>query len=258
MELKSTVTGILVAIDTESQLLEESILDEKEEQIATLKFITGQIKGKPIVLARTGVGKVNAAMVTTLLICNFKPDHVIFTGVAGGINPELKTGDIVLAEKTVQHDLGRQMADKFTNISVPNPISGKKNPIYFPADDRLLRLAEKTCYNIEFTEMDIGGYSRTPKVIKGLVVTGDTAIISSSRKKQLRDSLQADAVEMEGAAVAQICHQFDIPCLVIRSISDSADENAQKDFNEFCKIAARNSARIVVDMIEHFYSDTLS
>lgn len=247
----SSVTAILGALDAEIALLEDNLTGREESAIEGIRFITGEMKGRSIVLARTGVGKVNAAMIATLLIEHFRPSEVIFTGVAGGINPDLRPGDIVIAAKTVQHDLGMLSPDGFENWGVKNPVSGERNPTFFPADPRLLTLAEMSAKYVSLEKFT----TKMPEIIKGVVVTGDMFVASSAKKKELRKDLQADAVEMEGAAVAQICWQQDVPCLVIRSLSDSADEHARLDFEDFYKIAARNSAQLVTELIGRLDSD---
>ena len=251
---ENDVTGIIGALDMEVALLEKLAENAAEMNIMGLRFVTGTLSGRNIVLVRSGVGKVNAAMTATLLIEHFDPDEVIFTGVAGGINPELKPGDIVIAEKTAQHDFGDYILDGIQNKGARNPVDLTRNPVFFPADSVLLRLAEMSAEDVLFERIDTGTTVRTPCVVTGTVVTGDIFIASKSKKKELRERLNADAVEMEGGAVAQICWQFDIPCLVIRSLSDSADENAESDFDVFVNTAAGNSARLVAEIVSRLTS----
>ena len=225
-------------------------LEEKEvHEIEGIKFVSGRLKGRRVVVAWTGIAKVNAAMTTTLLIEHFRPDEVIFTGIAGGINPQLGVGDVVIAEKTAQHDLGTLTPAGLRNEGVRNPVTGEHNPVFFPADERLLELAQRAGQKVKFEKIETDAGERTPKVVKGIVVTGDIFVSSTAKCIELRDRLGADAVEMEGAAVAQICYQHNVPCLVIRSISDKADEKSIDDMQRFLYTAAKNSATLVAEMV---------
>jgi len=249
------VTGILGALDEEVEILEEQLENKNEKEIEGIRFIKGKLKGRSVVIARTGIGKVNAAMTTTLLLEHFKPKQVIFSGIAGGLNPELFPGDIVIAEKTAQHDLGILRASGLENEGVINPFTGEQNPVFFPADKKLLELAEQAARSLELKSIKPGNEERAVKVITGVIVTGDVFAASSAKCIELREKFGADAVEMEGAAVAQICYQRGIPHLVVRCISDKADEKAVEDVRKFLKVAARNSARLTTKIIELLSSE---
>ncbi|MBA7655978.1 5'-methylthioadenosine/S-adenosylhomocysteine nucleosidase [subsurface metagenome] len=249
------VTAVLGAFEREIIMLEDELTDKQEQRIEGMKFASGRLNGKRIVVAWTGIGKVNAAMTTTLLIEHFRPNEVIFTGVAGGINPQLSPGDIVIAEKTAQHDSGTLWPDSFEHRGARNPLDGWRNPVFFPADERLLKLAVQAAEQVELETIKTSIGERTPRIVKGVVVTGDVFVASPEKCTELRNELGADAVEMEGAAVAQICYQQGIPCLVIRSISDKADEKAREDLGMFHTMAAKNSARLVTEMVELLASE---
>ena len=247
--------AILGAFDEEVTILEAQLANPKAHTIEGIQFLTGTLNGHNVVIARTGVGKVNAAMTATLVIEHFRPNRVIFTGVAGGLNPDLQIGDIVIAEKTAQHDLGRLESIEIENTGVRNPINGKRNPVFFPADPMLLQIAETALEGIELNPFQTPQGQRHPRIIKGTVVTGDVFVASDAKKTALHKNFSADAVEMEGAAVAQICWQHNIPCLVIRSLSDNAGASASEDFKKYYKIAARNSAALVTRIISQLYSE---
>jgi adenosylhomocysteine nucleosidase len=194
------------------------------------------------------VGKVNAAMAATLLIDHFRPKELIFSGIAGAINPELKPGDIVIAEKTAQHDLGTLTPEGIQLRGMRNPADWERNPVFLDGEPQLVLLAQESAKRITLDKVRSGAGERTPAVVKGIVVTGDVFVVSPSKKEELRRSMKADAVEMEGAAVAQICRQLAVPCLIIRSISDSADANARQDAAAFLDVAVRNSASLVIEI----------
>ena len=248
-------TAILGAFDEEVAILEGQLAHPRAHTIEGIQFLTGTLNEQNVVIARTGVGKVNAAMAATLVIEHFQPNQVIFTGVAGGLNPDLQIGDIVIAQKTAQHDLGGLKSAEIENFGVRNPINGKRNPVFFPADPELLQVTETALENIELSPFQTPQGQRHPRIIRGTVVTGDMFVAFDAKKTTLHKNLGADAVEMEGAAVAQICWQQDVPCLVIRSLSDNAGASASEDFKKYYKIAARNSATLVTRIISQLPSE---
>ena len=243
------VTAILGAFEREVTLLEGRLTERREHQIEGIRFVTGRLHSRNVIVAWTGIGKVNAAMTTTLLIEHFKPEHIIFTGIAGAVNPELRPGDIVIAEKTAHHDMGTVWPEGFFVKGVKNRLDGMENPVFFPADEKLVTLAQLAAERIDMQRVETVTGRRNPKIIKGVIVTGDSFIASTEKCAELRKKLNADAVEMEGAAVAQICYQRQIDHLVIRSISDSADEGAVLDKQMFYILAAKNSSDLVAEMI---------
>ena len=249
-EHTSPITAIIGAFDEEVQIIENEMQSKQIQTIIGMKFLVGKLKGRSIVLAQTGVGKVNAAMTTTLILDHFQPTEVIFTGIAGGLNPKLQPGDIIIGKKIAQHDLGDFTSSGFIKEGVKNPINGIRNPVFIPSDSRLVALAQQASKNAIY-EMIIKtkGAGRQPQVLTGTIVTGDIFIASSSKKIELRENFQADAVEMEGGAVAQVCYQQKVPFIVIRSMSDEADQNAQLDIKQFYKVAARNSATLVISLV---------
>ncbi len=243
-------TAILGAFNKEIMMLEEQLTDKHQQQIEGMRFVTGRLHDKPVVVAWTGIGKVNAAMTTTLLIEHFSPTQVIFSGIAGGVNPKLDPGDIVIAAETAHHDMGILGEDGFYNRGVINPLDGIRNPVFLLADENLLKLAEKAAEQVELEKIKTSVGERSPRIIKGVVVTGDVFVASAEKGAELRDKLNADAVEMEGAAVAQICYQRQIPHLVVRSISDKADTTARVDSMLFQEMAAKNSAALITKITE--------
>jgi len=243
------IMAILGAFEQEITLLDDELTERREQKIEGISFVSGKLSGIKVVVAFTGIGKVNAAMTTTLLIEHFKPNTIIFTGIAGAVNPELQPGDIVIAEKTAHHDMGTIWPEGLFHKGVKNRLDGLENPVFFNTDEQLLKLAKRAAEQVELSSIQLIAGEKTPKVVKGVVVTGDAFIASADKCAELRKKLGADAVEMEGAAVAQLCYQRQIGYLVIRSISDKADEGAVLDKQTFYIIAAKNSARLVAEMV---------
>lgn len=246
------VTALLGAFDEEVKLVQQSLQNPKTQVLNGITFITGSINGHEVVVAETGIGKTNAAMATAFTLAYFRPARVLFTGIAGGINPDLQPGDMVIARQTGYHDyhtvtFGENGTPPRPTTQTRNAVTKTLNPAYFPADSLLLIQAITAAKAIPFES--IPGTQRPPSVVTGTVVTGDEFVNSEARVSQLRADFQADATEMEGAAVAQVCYQQQIPCLVIRSLSDKANGNARQDMLTFYKIAARNSANLVMKIV---------
>jgi adenosylhomocysteine nucleosidase len=243
------VTGILGAFPEETRILIEHTTNKQTVTVFGIEFVTGELEGRQVVIALTGVGKVNSAMTTTVLLLHFQPAQVIFTGIAGGLNPALRPGDIVIADKLAQHDFGVITADGFRSGGTPNPINAKRNPMLIPADAQLVVLAQHVAADITLDPLRVDGEDRAPAIVTGTVVTGDVFVASDAKRASLAENFAADAVEMEGAAVAQVCYQQGVPFIVLRSLSDNADQRAHEDLERFCKTAASNSARLTMALM---------
>lgn len=243
----------ILGIPEETEALAAQLADKKEVKVQGLAFLDGRLRGKRVVLGRIGFGKVNAALAATLIIEHFKPEGVIFTGAAGALNPDLNLGDIVIGTQTTQHDFG-MLSDKspgsptgFAHWRTRNPVTNEKNPLFFTAGDRLLRAAREAGRLVKLEK--VAPELEEPKVIEGVIATGDLFVSEKSKNYELGKHLDADAVEMEGAAVAQVSWQFGVPCLIVRSISDTASGSSLVDYYKFVKIAARNSSSLVAETI---------
>ncbi|WP_077923835.1 5'-methylthioadenosine/adenosylhomocysteine nucleosidase [Spirosoma sp. 209] len=241
------VTGLLGAFGAEVALVKQSLKNPKTVVVDGVSFTTGRIGKQQVVVAETGIGKVNAAMTTALMLNYFRPERILFTGIAGGTNPDLQPGDIVIARQTAHHDYQSITMDRKPTRQTYS-LSGKVNPAFFLADSVMLSRAQTTARSVAFEPIPLT--TRPPTVITGIVVTGDQFISSAEKVTQLRQAFNADATEMEGAAVAQVCYQMQVPHLVIRSLSDRADDNARNDMLSFYQTAARNSAKLVLAIVE--------
>jgi adenosylhomocysteine nucleosidase len=247
---QSNLTAVLGAFENEIIMLKDSMTHKEELEIFGLPVTKGMLQGRNIILAYTGMGKVNAAMTTTLILDHFRPERVIFTGIAGGINPGLNPGDIVIGKKSVQHDLNIIYNDSIVSFPLPAPMTHITNPVYFTSDSQLIDLTKKVKGKVHLISYPADKGVYLPQIIYGTIATGDSFIASSKKNKELIRRFHADAVEMEGAAVAQICYYGNTPCLIIRSISDSADEQAPMDLEKFLDIAARNSNLMVIALLK--------
>ncbi len=211
-----------------------------------LTFYTGVMHGKDIVLLETGIGKVNAAIGATLMIEAFDVEAVIFTGVAGGINDELDLGDVVISKDLIQHDVDvTAFGEKLGVIPrMEKSVFGEKLGVIprmeksvFEADAGLIDLAVKA------------GKKLKGKVIVGRILSGDQFIASPEKIAFLKKEFNGDCAEMEGAAVGHVCQIFDIPFVVVRTMSDKANSDAHTDYATFMKIAAENSITLVNEML---------
>jgi adenosylhomocysteine nucleosidase len=243
------VIAILGAMTLEVETLGQELTDKKERTIQGIRFTTGSLKDRRVVLAHSGIGKVNAAMAATLLVEQFRPTHLLFTGIAGGLNPDLRPGDVVIGAKTAYYDYGEWTPKGFSVGRTVDPFTGKLNPLFFPADAGLLAVAEKAAADLKLALVKTAKGERTPRVVTGVIVTGDAFVASPAKQEALRKEFKADATEMEGAAVAQICRQRRVPCLILRSLSDSAGAKAPEDERLFEKSAAKNAALLVAGIV---------
>ncbi|WP_375445426.1 5'-methylthioadenosine/adenosylhomocysteine nucleosidase [uncultured Fibrella sp.] len=243
----SSITALLGAFGEEVKLIEESLQDAAVVDLNGHRFVTGTLGTQRVVVTLTGIGKVNAAMTTAFVIAHFRPQRIIFTGIAGGVRTDLQPGDLVIGGEVGFHDVRSVTLTMEPTRRSMHPVSYELNPLYFPADPTLLALAEQAAKSLDFEQ--VPGSTRAPSVTVGRILTGDEFIHSAQRAAELRTEYSADAIEMEGAAVAQVCHQQNIPCLVIRSLSDRADSHAVIDLLAFLSTAARNSAGLVTGMM---------
>ena len=217
--------GIIAAMNEEVEAIKKLMIDISIEQIYELQFITGKINEKDIVLVKCGVGKVNAARATQILIDNFDLEYVINVGTAGSLNEEIEIGDIVIAEKLVQHDFDVTAAGREKGYITD---TGK----YFYSDKSLIEKA------IQEIDEDFSQFI-------GIIATGDIFVQDIRVKDGIVEEFNADCVEMEGAAIAQVCTLDKIPFVVIRAISDKPNGNNAVDFETYLQIACRRYAKFV-------------
>ena len=225
--------GIIGAMDSELSLLLASMEQRNQEILYGLSFHTGILYGRQLVLVKAGIGKVNAARCTQLLIDHYHPAAIINTGIAGGLAPGLQVGDIVVAEGLVQHDFDVTAFGhaKGYLCTGENP----HVPTIFCTDKQLSDILVKAAKIILCSE----------KLHTGLIATGDQFISGHARKAVLYDTFHALATEMEGGAIAQVAALSGVPFAVIRAISDLADGTAAGSYDVFEQQAANNSAATV-------------
>lgn len=235
MNLESKPIGIIGAMDNEIELLKSGMEIRKMEAIAGMTYYCGALCGKEVVLVRCGIGKVNAAICAQSLIIHFGVGRIINTGVAGSLDREINIGDIVVSTDAVQHDMDCQALGWAKGVIPDSEFS------FFRADEALRRSAVESA---GFAVPEI-------RVFEGRVASGDQFIADNARKQAIIADFGAICCEMEGAAIGQVCAQNRVPFVIIRAISDKADDSGHLSYRSFVEAAARHSAAIVRHMVEN-------
>lgn len=225
--------AIIGAMELEVEALKAEMSISRMEKRAGMEFFEGSLNGAKVVIVRSGVGKVNAALCTQILADLFQVTHIINTGVAGSLNAKLDIGDILISTGALHHDVD---ATIFGYQPGEVPQLGIRE---FPADEQLVKLACEAC---EKVNPDI-------KAIPGRVVSGDQFISSKEVKTHLIEAFHGDCAEMEGAAIAHGAYLNNIPFVIIRAISDKADDSAEMDYPVFEAAAAKHSAALVRELV---------
>lgn len=232
--------GIIGAMDVEIELLKNSLQCENIRKIGESTYYSGKINGKPIVIAKCGVGKVRAALCVQAMIDFFDVSAIINTGIAGGISNALSVGDVVLCTDALQHDFDVTAFGYAKGYMCTGKDSNK--PTLFNADDTLQKLLYESAISL----------LPSSQVKSGIIASGDKFISDSQTRKYLADQFSATAVEMEGAAIAQASSANNIPFMIIRMISDLADGKPNKEYNSFEQNASATLANIVLKSIEMY------
>jgi adenosylhomocysteine nucleosidase len=239
--------AIVSAMHEELRALLPALRDEQRIRIGSRHFHTGTLLGHPVVLVLSGIGKVAAASTATLLIDRFDAAALVFTGVAGGLAPGVRVGDVVVARTLLQHDM--DASPIFPRYEVP--LTGRSR---FACDAALADALAGAARGCMARADALLGVHRVdfaidaPAVHEGLVVSGDRFVSSAAESSALAAALpDALAVEMEGAAAAQVCSEFDRPLAVVRTISDRADDTAHVDFGRFIVEVASVYTRVIVE-----------
>ena len=240
--------GVL-GIEREIAPMEARLQDSREVVVRGYVFRLGTLHGRQVVVGRTAPGKVNAAIATTIMIGHFAPSALFFSGTAGAIDQGLRPGDIVIGTGVVQHDVGVQVAGAIQRRGPRNSLTGELEPLLMPAPEILVTAARQAMAGLTLTPIESAEGRLTPRIREGVIVTGDVFLSDPVRRDEIRTSLNASAVEMEGGGMVQACRQFSIPCLVVRSITDRADGQAMSNYQQFIAVASENAAALVAAVI---------
>lgn len=226
--------GIIGAMEEEVSKIKDMMTEVQVQEKAGMSFCCGKLEGKEIVVVRSGIGKVNAALCSQILVDLYGVSALINTGIAGSLKTEINIGDIVLSSDSVQHDM-----DAVCFGYAPGQIP-RVDVLAFPADEGLIKLAKRCCQEVN---PEIGTWV-------GRVVSGDQFISDKEKKNWIHSTFEGYCTEMEGAAIGQAAYLNKIPYLVIRAISDKADDSATVDYPTFEAAAIEHSVRLVVAMIK--------
>lgn len=227
--------GIIGAMEEEVAALKEKMAIEEMRTIAGMEFCKGICEGQPVIVVRSGIGKVNAAICTQILCDVFGAEAIINTGVAGSLKNEINIGDIVLSEDALQHDMDA------TGFGYEPGVIPRMEDSVFKGDEELIALAEKVCKEV----------NPEIQVFRGRVVSGDQFISDRAVKERLIQLFEGYCTEMEGAAIAQAAWLNQVPFVVIRAISDKADGSAEMDYGEFEMKAIEHTVHLVTGMLRN-------
>lgn len=226
--------AIVGAMEEEVEILRREIGLGKITTIANCDFIEGKVGKHQVIVTKSGIGKVNAAMATAILLQNFNPDIVLNTGSAGGTHPGLEVGTVVISDYVLHHDVD-VTAFGYELGQVP------QLPASYPSDDQLIQLAKEAVIELDTYEHAVGS-----------IASGDTFMADPDEVQKVKKRFpRVIAVEMEAAAVAQVCYQFGTRFVVIRALSDIAGKESTVSFEEFLPLAAEHSSKIVLRVISN-------
>ena len=227
--------GIIGAMTIEVETLCAKLENMRRTDRAGMRFCEGKLHGAAVVICQSGIGKVNAAMCTQILADDFHVDAVINTGIAGSLNKDIDIGDIVLSTDTLEHDMDA-VAFGYPVGQIP-----RMDTLSFTADDHLRKVAVSACKKA----------IPAVHVFEGRVVSGDQFISENAVKEKLIREFQGDCAEMEGASIAHGAYLNHIPFVIIRAISDKADNSAEMDYPTFERAAAKHSAALVEELVKN-------
>ena len=224
--------AIMGAMPEEIAPLLERVENVKKVDYANNNYYEATYMGKELVIAYSKIGKVFSSLTAMTLLEKFGCSTLLFSGVAGAINPNLKIGDLIIADKLSQHDL---------DISIFGHDFGyvPEGAKFVDSDEQLRTIAKEVASKNNLS------------VIEGTIATGDQFVASNERKEFISTNFQADALEMEGASVAVVCDALNVPFFILRAISDTANDDAGVDFDEFMVGSAKISANFILDMVEN-------
>ena len=228
------IIGIIGAMEEEVAILKEKMSEVTVLEKAGMEFFKGILGGQQVVIVRSGIGKVNAGICTQILADVFQVNAVTNTGIAGSLKAEINIGDIVLSTDTMQHDVdAREFGYEIGQVP-------RMDTKIFPADKSLRAIALKVCHQV----------NPEIQVFEGRVASGDQFVADKETKEKIIANTQAYCTEMEGAAIGQAAYLNGIPYLVIRAISDKADDSAHVDYPTFEREAIRHTVNLVENMMQ--------
>ncbi len=230
---KPLTIGIIGAMEEEVTYLRDQLQQRQDMTLAGYEFHSGILSGQQVVLLKSGIGKVNAAIGTTILLERYAPDCIINTGSAGGFAADLEIGDVVISSEVRQHDFDLTVFG-YEHGQVPNM------PPAFEPDPLLVKIAQTSIATVDGVKTELG-----------LIATGDAFMADPAKVAEARAKFpQMLAVEMEAGAIAQTCFRFDVPFIIFRALSDIAGKESSISFDQFLEQAGVHSAEMVIEMVK--------
>ncbi len=242
----SSLTLILSAMPSEIRLIQAELTGAKTGRLACFPYVEGRLKGRRVVTAVTGVGVTNAAMVTALFVEKFHPAEVLVSGTGSRFNPRIRTGDTVISTRTIHHAAGSLTDGGMVYRRVRGPLPGQMTHWYYRPDPRLLRLAKAAVRGYAADPVTANGETYVPRVLPGVVTASDLFGVSEAKIADMRAKLNPDIMEMESAAIAQVCTQLGVPHIVFRAGSNRTQSNPGNDYRLLGQKAAWAAARWTV------------
>lgn len=240
------LTLILSAMPSEIRLIQAHLQQPRPGRLACFPYVAGLLRGRRVVTAVTGVGVTNGAMVTALFVHHFQPAEVLVSGTGSRFNPRIRTGDTVISTRTIHHAAGSLTKDGMVYRKVRGPLAGQMTHWQYRPDPRLLRLARAAIAGYTAEPVTANGETYVPRVLTGVVSASDLFGVSDEKIADMRAKLNPDIMEMESAAIAQVCTQLDVPHLVFRAGSNRTQSNPGNDYRLLGQKAAHAAARWTV------------
>lgn len=240
------LTLVLSAMPSEIRLIQAQLKQPKAGKLACFPWVAGRLRGRRVVTAVTGVGVTNAAMVTALFVHHFRPSEVLVSGTGSRFNPRIRTGDTVISTKTIHHAAGSLTNRGMVYRKVRGPLAGTMTHWYYRPDPKLLKFARACIAGFTADPVTADGETYRPRVLTGVVTASDLFGVSDGKIADMKKKLAPDIMEMESAAIAQVCTQLRVPHIVFRAGSNRTQSNPGNDYRLLGQKAAVAAARWTV------------
>jgi adenosylhomocysteine nucleosidase len=243
---RSSVTLILSAMPSEIRLIQAQLSRPQRGRLAGFPYVAGILRGRRVVTTVTGVGVTNAAMVTALFVQAFRPAEVLVSGTGSRFNPRIRTGDTVISVKTIHHAAGSLTDSGMVYRKVRGPLAGQMTHWFYRPAPRLLKLARAAIAGYAAEPVTVDGATYVPRVLTGVVTASDLFGVSDEKIADLKAKLDPDIMEMESAAIGQVCAQLGVPHIVFRAGSNRTQSNPGAAYRKLGQTAAAAAARWTV------------
>ncbi|EDY84778.1 Phosphorylase family [Verrucomicrobiia bacterium DG1235] len=232
-------------------MIVDSLARKATGELECFPYATGYLGKRKVVVAVTGVGVTNGAMVAALFIHKFKPSELIVSGTGSRFNPRIRTGDTVISKKTIHHAAGTLTDEGMIYRKVRGPLPGQMTHWAYPPDKDLFALAKAAVASYEAEAVTVDGESYVPKVFPGVVTASDLFGVSDAKIADMKKKLNPDLMEMESAAIAQVCHQLGVPHVVFRAGSNRTQSNPGTAYRKLGQTAAAAAARWTIHFVRY-------